>query len=216
MIKQIRNLDSEKIINMAVSILEQEGFKGLSMRNLASRLGIKAASLYNHFPNKVALIKQLQVYFVNPKNRLYNISFDAKTWQEFLTHKSEVVYREFMERPYTLELFSKYSGENQQTVMLFEKYMETMVGFGFSINDAAYIDNMLGIYIVGHCTFALGVEEQKKEAPDSVKFKPNPKFHTPLISKFVEMGWFDLDKCFKFAINHIIEGISSLQKKADK
>ncbi len=215
MVKQIRNLDSEKIINMAISILEQEGFKGLSMRNLASKLGIKAASLYNHFPNKVSLVKKLQVYYFDPKNRLYNVSFEAKTWQEFLTHKSETFYREFMERPYTLELFSKYGGENQETMILFEKYMEKMVGFGFSINDAGYIDNMINIYIVGHCTFALGVEEQKKEAPDTIKFKPNPQLHIPLTCKFIEMGWFDLEKCFKFAIQNMLEGISSLQHRAD-
>ncbi|MCE3268307.1 MAG: hypothetical protein K0R49_559 [Burkholderiales bacterium] len=212
MVKKTRNLDSEKIINMAVSILEQDGFKGLSMRNLASKLGIKAASLYNHFPNKVALIKKLQVYFFDPRNRLYNISFDANTWQEFLSNKSEAIYKEFMARPYTLELFSKYSGENQQTIVQVEKYLEKMIGFGFSLNDAAYIDNMLGIYIVGHCTFALGVQEQKNEAPDSIRFKPNPGFHTPLICEFAENGWFDLEKCFKFAIKHILEGISSLQQ----
>ncbi len=204
-----RDLDQEKIINMAISILENEGFENLSMRKLASKLGVKAASLYNHLPNKIWLVKELQKHFANPKNRLYNSNLDATSWQELVSSMINATYKEFMARPYTLELFSKYSGENDQGVVLFEKYLVKMVSFGFSISDAAYISNLIGIYTVGHCTFALGVKKQKEEAPESIAIKANSQ--TPLTNEFAGQGWFDLEKSYTFAVTHILDGISSLR-----
>ena len=40
----------------ALEVLQKEGFDGLTMRRLAERLGIKAASLYNHVRDKQELL----------------------------------------------------------------------------------------------------------------------------------------------------------------
>lgn len=208
--KQIRNIDIQKIIQVSISILENEGFDKLSMRNIASKLGIKAASLYNHFPHKTWLVKELQKYFHNPDNRIYNINYELTSWREFLKSFIDSIYNEFMARPYTLELFSQYSSENDFGAMIFEKYLLKMEGFGFSINDAAYISNLIGIYIVGHCTFAFGVKKQKLEAPDSLNIKLHMSDY-PLTNQFANSGWFDLDKSYDFAVKNILDGIVSLQ-----
>jgi AcrR family transcriptional regulator len=46
---------AKEILRAARKLLESEGPDALSMRNLAERLGIKAPSLYKHFPSKEAL-----------------------------------------------------------------------------------------------------------------------------------------------------------------
>jgi AcrR family transcriptional regulator len=40
---------------VARDLLESEGSEGLTMRRLADQLGIRAPSLYKHFPHKEAL-----------------------------------------------------------------------------------------------------------------------------------------------------------------
>ncbi|HET9661304.1 MAG TPA: TetR/AcrR family transcriptional regulator [Thermomicrobiales bacterium] len=45
----------QQIVDVAATILEAEGPNGLTMRRLASELGIKAPSLYKHFPDKSAV-----------------------------------------------------------------------------------------------------------------------------------------------------------------
>lgn len=42
----------EKIIDIAAEIVMEEGYQGLSMRNIGSRIGMTAANLYNYFSNK--------------------------------------------------------------------------------------------------------------------------------------------------------------------
>ena len=49
-------LTREQIVGFAIDVLQDEGFEGLTMRRLAERLGIKAASLYNHVRAKDELL----------------------------------------------------------------------------------------------------------------------------------------------------------------
>lgn len=46
---------AREIVTAARQLLEDEGIQGLSMRNLAQRLGIRAPSIYKHFASKEAL-----------------------------------------------------------------------------------------------------------------------------------------------------------------
>ncbi|CAM3992457.1 HTH tetR-type domain-containing protein [Bordetella tumbae] len=46
---------SEKILAAATRIAQAHGYGGLNLRALAEQVGIKAASLYHHFPSKAAL-----------------------------------------------------------------------------------------------------------------------------------------------------------------
>jgi AcrR family transcriptional regulator len=45
----------DQIVAAALGLLEEEGPDGLSMRRVAGRVGIKAASIYKHFPHKEAV-----------------------------------------------------------------------------------------------------------------------------------------------------------------
>ncbi len=46
---------AREIVTAAREVLESEGLAALTMRNVAARLGIRAPSLYKHFPDKDAL-----------------------------------------------------------------------------------------------------------------------------------------------------------------
>jgi TetR/AcrR family tetracycline transcriptional repressor len=41
----------------ALDLVDEQGYAALSMRSVAGRLGVKAASLYYHVPNRVALLR---------------------------------------------------------------------------------------------------------------------------------------------------------------
>ena len=49
-------LSRELIRDAAVALIDEAGIEALSMRALADRLGVRAQSLYGHFPNKDALL----------------------------------------------------------------------------------------------------------------------------------------------------------------
>ena len=49
-------LSRQKVVDAAITLADGAGMDALSMRQLAQRLGVEAMSLYNHVPNKDALI----------------------------------------------------------------------------------------------------------------------------------------------------------------
>lgn len=53
-------LHAEQILQEAQTLLEQGGPEALRMRGLAESLGVRASSLYRHFPNREALLRALE------------------------------------------------------------------------------------------------------------------------------------------------------------
>jgi len=51
-VPELRSARQQQIVDVAWRLLETEGRDALTMRRLADELGIKAPSLYKHFPNK--------------------------------------------------------------------------------------------------------------------------------------------------------------------
>ncbi|MCW2904718.1 MAG: transcriptional regulator, TetR family [Streptosporangiaceae bacterium] len=52
-----RALTREAIVHAAVELIERDGVNALSMRGVAAELGVAVMSLYNHVPNKAALLQ---------------------------------------------------------------------------------------------------------------------------------------------------------------
>ncbi|MEU5877698.1 TetR/AcrR family transcriptional regulator C-terminal domain-containing protein [Spirillospora sp. NPDC047279] len=57
-------LTRERIVQAAVDLIERGGVDGLSMRGVAAELGVAVMSLYNHVPNKSALLEGVAEYVV--------------------------------------------------------------------------------------------------------------------------------------------------------
>jgi AcrR family transcriptional regulator len=49
-------LNKERILEAAIRLADESGIEALTMRKLARELGVEAMSLYNHVPNKSALV----------------------------------------------------------------------------------------------------------------------------------------------------------------
>ena len=54
-----RQLDQAQVVHAALELLDQVGLDELTMRRLASQLGVKAASLYRHVKDKEELLALL-------------------------------------------------------------------------------------------------------------------------------------------------------------
>lgn len=54
--KRTAPLTKDELFTAALAIADAEGLEALSMRRLAAEVGVEAASLYHHLPNKDALL----------------------------------------------------------------------------------------------------------------------------------------------------------------
>ena len=70
----------EKILEVARTQVQTHGYNGLNFRDLAARVGIRAPSLYHHFPSKAALGAAVaQRYCGDVQAALDGISQDHET-----------------------------------------------------------------------------------------------------------------------------------------
>lgn len=69
------------ILYKALIMFSEKGYEGVSMRDIASEVGIKAASIYNHFKNKEdifnSLIKMMDERYKEFTNSMNTIGCDA-------------------------------------------------------------------------------------------------------------------------------------------
>lgn len=56
----------ERIIDVAKTLFEEKGVEGMSMRAIASRVGIPTMTLYGYFPSKTAIIRGLWSFAFDP------------------------------------------------------------------------------------------------------------------------------------------------------
>jgi AcrR family transcriptional regulator len=75
-----------KILEAALPLFAAYGYKGVAMRDIARAVGITAAALYNHFPNKEQLhYKALEYAFVQKVEHLSSILAETNSSQERLS-----------------------------------------------------------------------------------------------------------------------------------
>ena len=87
-------IQQEVIVRAALTLLDEVGLEGLTMRRLATALKIQAPSLYWHFPNKQALLDGMADAIFGavslPRNR------KGKTWDERLKAVFRAIRRAFL------------------------------------------------------------------------------------------------------------------------
>lgn len=111
-----RDLTREKIVREALSLLDEEGLDGLSMRKLASRLKVQAPTLYYHIPDKSALLNEVMVTLFQD---VFARIPPCKTWQEWM--------REFGRAIWDVQQESRYSPLLILTTQMDEQHFERSV-----------------------------------------------------------------------------------------
>ena len=62
----------ELILHTALRLFSERGYDGVSMRDLAAEVGIKAASIYNHFTSKKYIFDSLLLEMQNRYGQIVN------------------------------------------------------------------------------------------------------------------------------------------------
>ena len=107
--KQDRSRETvDFIIQATALLLEEDGIEGLSTKKIAKRAGVSIGSVYQYFPKKEAILKQLVEFFMKKTmSELKEIIIDtpSHTPQEFAQQLVKRVFAYLMSRPKIREVF---------------------------------------------------------------------------------------------------------------
>lgn len=93
-------LDRERIVDVAISFIDEHGLPGLTMRRLGAILGVEAMALYRYVPSKEELLDAVVETLVSSMKADPEV-LDAPSdgWQDFLQRMAHGVRRVALDHP---------------------------------------------------------------------------------------------------------------------
>ncbi|HET9457971.1 MAG TPA: TetR/AcrR family transcriptional regulator C-terminal domain-containing protein [Candidatus Limnocylindrales bacterium] len=113
-------LTRERVLRAAVELADDEGLEGLSMRRLASRLGVKAMSLYNHVANKDEILDGIVELLVDE----IDVPPDDVDWRSGIRGRALSARRMAQAHPWAVRLLAARSPVSRGLM----RYLDGVVG----------------------------------------------------------------------------------------
>jgi AcrR family transcriptional regulator len=141
-----RPLTRRRVIEEAVRFVDREGLEALTMRKLGAELGVEAMSLYNHVPNKSALLDGMVEVVLGE----LEVPSRGRGWEQRIREG----YRAFRwlahEHPNVFPLLVYRPPETMDGVWLVEEFLRTLQEAGFDKEIALRAFRVLSSYTFGY------------------------------------------------------------------
>lgn len=147
-------ISRERVIAGAVALVERHGLAGLSMRRLATGLGIRATTLYYYFPNKAAILDSLveTILFDSPRPEL---GADAP-WFEHLRAHAVAFYESLRQHPRLVPLAATHSIQSPRSLAAAEAFVAQLCRQGLPPLRAVQALNIVTTFVLGHALAEVG------------------------------------------------------------
>jgi len=143
----------ERIIEAAIDLIAENGYKGASVRKIAAKVGIRESAIYNHFKNKEDILKNIFSEIFSTPFEMRDIEERAKKGKSFL-HQYAVAYKlvsfdKKMEKLFRVMMIELFQNEDLRESFLKEFHQKEMLGgsdvygAGVSLRPILHKDNGL-------------------------------------------------------------------------
>jgi len=153
------SLDRQRIVAEAVALLDADGLDGVTLRKLATRLGVRQPTLYWHLPNKAALVTAIAEVLLEQEFPEMVPPEPEVSWPDWLTGIAERLRRALLAHPDGARVISA-SQLSLKMAALSELAMSTLVARGVPLHQARVIVLTVERFTVGH------VLEEQAPRPD--------------------------------------------------
>jgi AcrR family transcriptional regulator len=148
-------LEREGVVRTALRLLDEVGLDGLTVRKLASELGVQAPALYWHFQNKQELLDEMATTVFADAVHEFGLPGEGTTWEEWAAEYARQLRRMLLRYRDGARMFSgRYLTDNALFASM-ESALRKFTEAGFSLPNAA--SGLLTLYCY---TVGFTIEEQ--------------------------------------------------------
>lgn len=203
-------LTRARILATALAIVDRDGLEELSMRRLASELGVSAMSLYNHVPNKDALLEGISEKLLSEINLG---AVKTQDWAEGLMIGFRLFRRLLLEHPNALPCVENKPVVTPEAFRPIELSLALLARAGFAPADALFAHWTLVGYTLGHVSFQINNPmAHPEDAEEMMVLKlqrlPQEEFPNLLAALPYTIGC-DFDVAFEFGLETVIAGLKA-------
>ncbi len=122
----------DKILYAAISLFSQKGYDGVSVRDIAKEVGIKASSLYKHYDNKEAILESIFLLFKGTMARTVPTEGDLNKLLKDLSplkylENSFELFKQIMWMPEILQISKIITLEQQRNHSIRQFFTEELI-----------------------------------------------------------------------------------------
>jgi AcrR family transcriptional regulator len=212
-------LDPPQIVRAALDLLDDVGLDALTMRRLAERLGVKAASLYRHVRNK----DELLVLLGDEISGEIPLPGETGPWQARLNAIAWNVRRGLLAHRDAARVLANSPPVGPRRLRHIEAVLRILRGAGLRDREAAraayHLNNFVTEFAADEARFAAyasapGWNRRRMFAEARKQFAALPKEEYPTIVALAEALTEDAqDDLFQFGVDMCLRGIEPLAKR---
>lgn len=201
----------ERIVSVALEIIDEIGTDAFSMRLLADRLGSGTATLYRHLAGK----DELMFYVVDRILGEVDIDIDADTlsnttWQHATAGGASALYDALKNHPNALPLLVSQVPVGPNALINRERSMAVLLACGFPLDLAARAYTAVAHYVVGFALqqLAPGAPQREDAARLGDFYRAlDAETYPATVAAADELTSVPLDEEFRFGLQLVLDGI---------
>jgi len=196
-------LSRRRVLEEAVRFVDREGLEALTMRKLGAELGVEAMSLYNHVPNKSALLDGMVEVLLGE----LEVPAENHSWEERIREG----YRAFRwlahEHPNVFPLLVNRPPETMDGVWLVEEFLRTLEEAGFGRETALHAFRALSSYTFGYAMAEIRGFALEPDGSRLGAHRLSPEEFPSLCELKPLLENMDHDAEFEFGLDLILNGL---------
>jgi len=205
-------LTRQRVVTEALAVIAHDGIQALTMRHLATRLGVVPGALYHHVRNK----QQLQDLLLDNVLAEINLQLDATLdWTDQLTLLAHRLRQVLEAHPGVAGILKTRDPLGPHSLALAEAFLEPLQAAGFADREAGLAFFLLVDYTVGFAVsgLATSVNEQRVRDPATRAqlhqfFRSLPPDRFPALVALGEHIWVDnRDERFTAGLDVLVDGL---------
>ena len=210
-------LNRERVLATALGIADERGVGAVTMREVASRLGVEAMSLYNHVQNKDDILDGM----VDQAIEQFDLPTDVDDWREAMRRRAISAHEVFGRHPWLPALLDSRESSGPARLRYYDWVLGQLTGAGFSVEGAARAFSLLDSYVYGSGIQQFNFSADSDASPEQMaeaimEFVPAeeyPHLHR-MVSHSMQAGY-DAEADFSFGLELILDGLQRILVRGD-
>jgi AcrR family transcriptional regulator len=202
-------LTRDRIVQAAVELIEREGADALSMRRVATSLDVAVMSLYNHVPNKAALLDGVAEYVVAGLDLADDPAEDWRQRARALVRAFRKVARD---HPRSMTIVLTHKIDTPVGLRPAERALALAAAAGFGGETAVRIMRALLAYALGAQMREIGAAKLLDTMPGEAYTTVDAAEFPHVLAFAPELARHDPDTDFEFGLDLLIGALDALPR----
>ena len=205
-------LNRDRVLAAAVEIADERGIGAVTMRELASKLGVEAMSLYNHVANKDDILDGMVDFVIEQ----FDLPSDVDHWREAMRRRAVSAREAFGRHRWAPMLIDSRESSGPARLRYLDWVLGTLMEAGFSVDGASRAFSLLDSYIYGFGIQQFNFSADGDASPEEMAeaflaaVPPENYPHLHRMAAHAMRVGYDAEADFDFGLEVILDGLERI------